>query len=82
VSVSRYPSYLSTSECALYLGLTREKVRQEILAGELMAARYPGRRVRYRVEVESLRAYCARHQCDLATELLDQRYPPRAPCST
>ena len=77
--MSRYPIYFSPGECGRYVGLTREKIRQEILQGELPATVFPRpQRSRYRVELEDFRAYCARHGCEQALALLARRYPPAA----
>lgn len=77
--MGRYPTYFSLSECARYVGLTREKIRQEILQGELTASIYQRpKRSRYRVELEDLRAYCRSHGCDQCLALLASRYPPAA----
>jgi hypothetical protein len=77
----RYPSYLKLTECALYLGLTRETLRQEILAGELVAiARKKRHRTTYKVDVDAFRAYCEKHGERAALAQLNQRFPDA--CST
>jgi hypothetical protein len=57
------PTYLTTRQCADYLGVTSEHVRGEIVDGRLLARvrMKVRRRTVYRVELTDFRAYCQQH---------------------